>query len=471
MSKSTRNMKEKFSLRNAGKVVSIVAAIMYVIAVVMVINMHIVPVKYLVIGILLTAIVMAGIVMGLFMQRTRRAVVIVLLLLSLLVIGVSTYVISVSRSTSSFLEAIQQAEYTTEEYSVIAMKDRHIDLLQAKQAALLENDPYRNDVADALKTVTSATQQPYGDLTSVMIALEGSQSDIAVLNAGYMQLLRDNYADFDSKIEVLTTLHVRVQHQTNTSNASATKPFVVYISGIDTYGDIASVSRSDVNMLAVVNPVTRKLLLVNTPRDYYVQLHGTTGTRDKLTHAGIYGIDMSRQTLGDLYGVNIDYYIRVNFTSLVNIVDTLGGVDVYSDVAFKSYRVGYNHMNGKQALEFSRERYSFAAGDRQRGKDQQRVIEAIIAKMSNAQNIVRYQALLGSLQGALQTNMSSRLIEQLANKQLDDMKRWQTESISVDGAGASAPTYSMGAQPLYVMVPDQQTVDAAKTKIGNYLAQ
>ena len=443
----------------------------YVIAVIAIVNMHIVPVKYLVPAVILSAMVIIVVGIGLWKREISKIASIIFTIIALLVVACSAYAISVSHSTASFFAAIQQTEYTTEEYSVIAMKDRHIDLLQAKQAAQLENDPYRNDVASVLKTVTSATQVPYSDLTSMMMALEGNESDIAVLNAGYMQLLKDNYANFDSKIEVLTTLHVRVQHQTKASNVSANKPFVIYISGIDTYGDIASVSRSDVNMLAVVNPVTRKLLLVNTPRDYYVQLHGTTGTRDKLTHAGIYGIDMSRQTLEDLYGTNIDYYMRVNFTSLVSIVDTLGGIDVYSDVAFKSYHVGYNHMNGKQALEFSRERHSFTEGDRQRGKDQQRVIEAIVAKMSSAQNIVRYQAILSSLGGALQTNMSSSQIEQLANKQLDDMKKWQSESISVNGAGASAPTYSMGAQRLYVMVPDQATVDAAKVKIQTYLSE
>ncbi len=443
----------------------------YVIAVIAIVNMHIVPVKYLVPAVILSAMVVIVVGIGLWKREISKVAGIIFAIVALLVVACSIYAISVSHSTASFFAAIQQTEYTTEEYSVIAMKDRHIDLLQAKQAAQLANDPYGSEVSSVLKTVTSAAQTPYGDLTSVMVGIEGNESDIAVLNAGYMQLLKDNYADFDSKIEVLTTLHVRVQHQTKASNVSATKPFVVYISGIDTYGDIASVSRSDVNMLAVVNPVTRKVLLVNTPRDYYVQLHGTTGSRDKLTHAGIYGIDMSRHTLEDLYGVKIDYYLRVNFTSLENIVNTLGGVDVYSDTAFKSYVVGYNHLNGAQALEFSRERYSFSEGDRQRGKDQQRVIEAIVAKMSSAQNIVRYQAILGSLQGALQTNMSSSHIEQLANKQLDDMKKWQSESISVDGAGASAPTYSMGAQQLYVMIPNQQTVDAAKAKIQTYLAQ
>lgn len=309
----------------------------------------------------------------------------------------------------------------------------------------------------------------YDDPTSLLLALDNDQTDVAVLNSAYLQLAKENYANFDQTMEVLTTYTVRVKHETGTKRQDVSKPFVVYISGIDTYGGIASVSRSDVNMLAVVNPVTHKVLLVNTPRDYYVQLHGTTGTKDKLTHAGVYGIDMSRQTLEDLYGVKIDYYLRVNFTSLESIVDTLGGINVYSDVAFKSYHVGYNHMNGAQALEFSRERYSFSEGDRQRGRNQQRVIEGIIAGMSDSKSLVNYQAILNSLSGAMQTNMPPQVLAQLANQQLNDMKRWQSESISVDGAGANAPTYSMGAQQLYVMVPDQATVDVAKAKIQAYL--
>lgn len=251
-----------------------------------------------------------------------------------------------------------------------------------------------------------------------------------------------------------------------------TKPYVVYISGIDTYGDVSTVSRSDVNIMAVVNPMSKKVLLVNTPRDYYVQLHGTTGVRDKLTHAGIYGIGMSKATLEDLYGVKIDYTVRVNFTSLLKVIDAVGGVDVYSDYAFSAggynFVQGTNTLDAKQALAFSRERHSFTDGDRQRGKDQQRVIEALIAKLGQPTTLVSYQQVLKSLEGTFQTNASSAEIGAIIKQQLSSVGSWQTKSISVDGTGSTNVTYSMGAQPLYVMEPDMATVNAAKAEIQTY---
>lgn len=256
------------------------------------------------------------------------------------------------------------------------------------------------------------------------------------------------------------------------TGTNITKPFVVYISGIDTYGEVSTTSRSDVNILAVVNPQTKKILLVNTPRDYYVQLHGITGPKDKLTHAGIYGIDMSKNTMQDLYNTKIDYTVRINFTSLLNIVDALGGIEVQSDQAFSAdgynFNVGSNMLNSQQALAFSRERHSFADGDRQRGKDQQRVIEAIITKASQPNILLHYQSVLSALSNSFQTNASKQEISTIIRQQLDSAGKWQTQSISVDGTGASRATYSMGAQQLYVMIPDQATVDSAISMIRFY---
>jgi LCP family protein required for cell wall assembly len=254
-----------------------------------------------------------------------------------------------------------------------------------------------------------------------------------------------------------------------------TKPFVVYISGIDTYGEIDTVSRSDVNILAVVNPESRKVLLVNTPRDYYVQLHGTTGLRDKLTHSGVYGIDKSVKTMEDLYATPISYYLRINFTSLVDTVDVLGGVDVNSAYSFRvggdGFAVGYNHLDGKKALAFARDRYSFEDGDRVRGQNQQRVIEAIISKLSSYSSLLNYPQILASLQGSFQTNMASNDITKLIKYQLNDMKKWQVESISVNGTDSHNYTYSMPTAMLYVMEPDKASVEAAKAKIRQYQSQ
>lgn len=398
---------------------------------------------------------------------------ILLIILSLLVIGLNFYVFSAGRATSSFLQAIEDKGYTYEEYNIIAKKDRHISLASGNLTnALLENNPNTDLVKAEVEKKTKATHKSYPELASLTVGLDNKQVDIATVKSSYVQLLQENNISFYQSIEVLATFKIKVKAATTGTKTDTTKPFVLYISGIDTYGEISSVSRSDVNILAVINPQTHKILLVNTPRDYYVQLHGTTGVRDKLTHAGIYGIDMSITTLEDLYGTNIDYYMRVNFASLLSIVDSIGGVSVYSETAFKagkhSYQAGYNDLDGEQALAFSRERYSFEDGDRMRGKNQQRVIEAIIHKLSSPASLVNYQNILKSFGGALQTNASSNEMTALVSQQLNSMRKWQVESVSVDGTGKTASTYSMGSLPLYVMEPDISTVNSAKQKIKLY---
>ncbi len=251
-----------------------------------------------------------------------------------------------------------------------------------------------------------------------------------------------------------------------------TKPYVIYISGIDTYGKVSTVSRSDVNILMVVNPKSHQILLVNTPRDFYVQLHGTTGVRDKLTHAGIYGPEMSKNTMQDLYNTHINYYLRINFTSLTKIIDTLGGVNVYSDYAFTAGKYhfvkGYNKMDGQAALAFARDRHDFADGDRTRGKNQQKVIEAIIAKTNSPQTLVKYRSLLNSLEGSFQTNASSKDVSAILNQQASGLGGWQTKSISVTGTDSHNVTYSMPGVQLYVMEPNVASVNSAKAQIQAY---
>ena len=249
------------------------------------------------------------------------------------------------------------------------------------------------------------------------------------------------------------------------------EPFNIYISGNDIYGNIASVSRSDVNIIATVNPNTHKILLTSIPRDFYVQLHGTSGYKDKLTHAGVYGIDMSVKTIEDLLDIDINYYMRVNFTSLIKVVDAIGGVDVVSDYSFRAttgdrFVKGTNHLNGKKALAFSRERKAFSDGDRQRGKNQQKVLTAILNKMlSSTTLITKYTDILDSLGGSFQTNMPASKIYNLVNMQLDKMPSWTFESYNLDGKGSSSYTYTYPHQKLYVMEPDVNTVNEAKAKI------
>ena len=455
------------------KILAGITAASYIWATVAVAGMQILPARYFWIIIAITAPFIAVITVLLWrtklpLRTVRYSITIVL---ALLTIGISTYAIAASYSTVSFLDKIQADNAQYEEYSIIALKTHGTNLsaIEGRPMAQLGTDVNRDAVRTEVDKRVKVDLQEVSDPASLAAAIETYKVDSGVLKSSYLSVFSDSGSDFSSKVHVLATFRIKVATKP-AQTADVTKPFVLYISGIDTYGDIGTVSRSDVNILIAVNPKTHKIVLVNTPRDYYVQLHGTTGTRDKLTHAGIYGVDMSMSTLEDLYGVPINNYARVNFSSLVKLIDAVGGVNVYSDQAFKSFEQGYNQLDGKRALEFSRERYSFSKGDRTRGQNQQRVIEALIAKMSDPKNIVNYQAILAGLSNALQTNMSRESIATLANQQLDSLVKWNVESVAADGSGATKPTHSMGKLPLYVMEPDVKTVNKIKAKLQALLA-
>ena len=265
------------------------------------------------------------------------------------------------------------------------------------------------------------------------------------------------------------------------SNAEANKitkePFVVYLSGVDTRGDLTDKARSDVNIIAAVNPVTKQVVLINTPRDYYVDLAGTN-SKDKLTHAGLYGVQTSMDTLGNLYGVDVQHYIRINFAGFINIIDALGGVDVYSDQAFTSvgspgyydpttFVEGWNHLDGKAALAFARERHAFKTGDVQRGINQMKVIDAMLNKIKSPALLMGFTKILDAVSDSFVTSLSQNQISALVRMQLSDFAEWNIERYTVTGtSGSSTKCYSAKGQKLYVMKPDEASVAKAKEMIA-----
>ena len=268
------------------------------------------------------------------------------------------------------------------------------------------------------------------------------------------------------------------------SDAEAKKitkePFVVYLSGVDTRGDLTEKARSDVNIIAAVNPVTKQVVLINTPRDYYVDLAGTN-SKDKLTHAGLYGVETSMATLGNLYGIQVDHYIRIDFSGFISIIDAVGGVDVYSDQAFTSvgspgyydpttFAEGWNHLDGKSALAFARERHAFASGDIQRGINQMKVIDAMANKLKSPTVLMSFSKLMDAVSDCFVTSLSQEQISALVRMQLGDLASWDIESCSVTGSsGKSSQCYSAKGQSLYVMKPDESSVNKAKELIASVL--
>ncbi len=312
----------------------------------------------------------------------------------------------------------------------------------------------------------------YNDILSLVDALYNKEAGVIIFNEAYRETVLESREAFDTETRVLGNYQVEtvvdVQEEEDTDDLM--KPFVMYLSGIDTRGSISLTSRSDVNIIAVINPATAQILLVNTPRDYYVPLSISNGTCDKLTHAGIYGIDVSIETLEMLYDVDVDYYVRVNFSGFEDVVNALGGVDVYSDVSFTSdwgpsFKKGYNHVDGKQALAFCRERHHFSDGDRQRGRNHQHMIAAILDKATSPKIITKYSSLLKSLEDSFETNMKTKRITKYVKFQMDENPKWKINSISVDGKGGSNYTYSIPSKKAYVMYPDEASIEAAKNAI------
>ena len=264
------------------------------------------------------------------------------------------------------------------------------------------------------------------------------------------------------------------------ANKITKEPFVVYLSGVDNRGELTENARSDVNILAVVNPSTKRVALINTPRDYYVDLAGTN-SKDKLTHAGLYGVETSMATLGNLYGVNVDQYLRINFAGFISIIDAVGGVDVYSDQAFTSvgspgyydpttFAEGWNHLDGKSALAFARERHAFKTGDIQRGINQMKVIDAMVEKLKSPALLMSFSKLMDAMADCFVTSLSQEQISALVRMQLSDLSSWDIQSYSVTGTGAkSSKCYSAKGQSLYVMKPDENSVNEAKALVAAVL--
>lgn len=353
-----------------------------------------------------------------------------------------------------------------------------LDDVKGYQFGILEDRDTENTqslLQQLQEKLGAAEHTAYASPALLTDALYDDQVGAILLNKGYIPLLeeQEGYADFSDRTRILYeyTTSKAVEPTPSDTNApvDVTKdPFVVYCSGIDARSsNINITSRSDVNILAVVNPTTRQILLVNTPRDYYLPL-AHNGQLDKLTHAGIYGTGESMQTLDNLYGTHTSFYMRVNFAGLTKIVDALGGVDVYSTKTFSmggyDFTEGVNHLNGEAALCFSRERYAFADGDNQRGKNQMAVIQAIISKASSPAVLKNYQTLLSSLSDAFITSLNYDDIASLVQMQVQDMSGWHVTSCAVSGSGDTSYCYALG-DAAWVMRPNMDTVNTAKELI------
>lgn len=423
--------------------------------------------------------------------RRNKAGKLIMGIVSLLLSGAMLYGVVAVNSVQSALSKIVGKMTETEITEVRVMNDNPATSMgdtkgytfgYIADADTKNTQSILDEISKSFGTIKS---KGYDSMTALADALYDDEVDAILINQGYVDLLteKDGYTDFRDQTRVLYTYTTTHEVDPIVPNTSITKePFVVYCSGIDArVDDISAKSHSDVNILAVVNPTTKQILLVNTPRDYYLPL-ARNGELDKLTHAGLYGIDESMKVLGNLYGVQADYYVRVNFAGLVKIVDALGGVDIESDANFScvpmetpdgngdytyqkySFTKGINHVNGSQALAFARERKAFADGDNRRGQHQMTVIKAILNKACSSAVLTKYQELLKAASDAFITNMPYADISSLVQMQLGDMADWNITTYAVSGEGSTEYCYALGDKA-WVMIKDSSKVNTAKNMI------
>lgn len=439
------------------------------------IGMNVVPVLYLVIMI---ACLIAVNVLTFFSSRKLWAGIVMLIISLVLSAALIVGFDFINKADYTVNDVSQDSDKQVTEMVIVVLDDSEVqeisDLKEFSVGYLNDSDiEASQSMLDQIKEgAGDISVAEFGGITEAVNALYDKTINALVMNKAYIAVLAETeeYSDFEQRIkqiyssEIVRYINIIPEQETNLDS------FIVYFTGIDTFGGVTATSRSDVNILAVVNTKTRHIQLINTPRDYYVELPNSGGAKDKLTHAGIYGVDNSIGALEMLYGIDVDYYVRINFSGFEQIIDALGGIDVYSEYDFtvepiKHYTVGINHLSGIEALAFARERYSFAEGDVARGKNQMAVITALIQELSSPEILYNYTSVLNSISQSFQTNMQSENIYALVKRALSSSKGWTVDSYSVAGEGAYAETYSIPGAKVYVMRPDMSDVNEAKAKI------
>lgn len=430
--------------------------------------LNILPLLYFIIVLIL--ILLLYIINVILIKKNKKIGYIISILLTIIYIVIGYYLLI----TLNFLSDFAKNHYSEETYLILTLKEynyTNIKDIENKNIGYINNNLTSiNKAIEKLDKKINIDKEEIDNYTTLFNKLDKKEITSILLEENYYNIKKEEEDVNNYQILYKITIRNIIKEKSKTVNITK-DPFTIYISGIDVYGDISTVSRSDVNILATVNPKTKQVLLTSIPRDYYVKLPNTTGYKDKLTHAGNYGVNMSISTIEELLDIDINYYLRVNFTTLEKLIDSLDGVDVYSEYSFVSYidnykfYKGYNHMNGKQALAFSRERKSLPSGDNDRGKNQEAVIEAIIRKATSKEVIYKYTKILNNIKGSFQTNLSDNDITKLIQKELENPGGWNITSTSLTGTGSMDYTYSYSFQKLYVTIPNEESITNAKELI------
>lgn len=487
-------MKKKKKKLKIYRVLALILVIITVFAVGTLTYFNVLPYKYLVPGIVVLAFIIFFIICMLC-RKTKNYVKIISVLLTIIIMGVEIAGINYAFGTITFFNKIFDIGVRTETYEVYVLDESKYKTVKDLNNKNISVYSPSDKAIEKLNKEISFKEKDYDNIDEAVSSVLEKENDAIYVNSGIMEIYKESY-DNVKDLRLVGSYDVTIKSENKLKTVKVTeKPFAVYLSGIDTSGKVNKSARSDVNLLAVVNPVKGEVLIISIPRDYYVTL-SSKKSKDKLTHAGIYGVLESANTVGDLLDLDVNYYARVNFTSFIKIIDSLGGIEVNVDKPDYRYndsidcgsnticeqnsqrefgskmiyiKPGKQTLSGEKALAYARNRHQFAGGDNARGKHQSQIIEGIINKAVSPAILTKYNKLLNSLQNGVMTNIEQKDITDLVNMQLDKNIKWQIETTSLTGTDSYNTTYSTGGLKAYVMKPDEKSIANAKIKISEIM--
>lgn len=460
--------KKKKNSDKIGKIETIILFIISGIFTLLIVFLNIIPSKYLYIIIGVIVLIFLIFLVSLKKKKNKKAKVFAFLYILILLFS-SYYLFS----TVDLLSYFKGKSYKEERYIIYVLKSSNFNSINDLNNKTIG---YVNDSKKALDSLVKSInieKKSYSDISLLANDLLKENIFSILLKDAEYDLICEMIPEFSSLTKAISEKTIKEEIKIDTNKKDITKEaFNVYLSGIDTYGSVNKSSRSDVNIIATINPKTHKILLTSIPRDYYVKLNGDSTKMDKLTHAGIYGVTSSMKTIESLLNTEINYYVKVNFSSVIKIVDTLNGIDVNSNYSFTSmdnytYKKGINHLDGKKTLSFVRERHAFDSlgGDRVRGENQQIVLKALLNKATSPEILPKYTSLLKNIKNSFTTNLTDDDITSFIKMQLDTNPKWEVLTYNLNGSNYYAKTYSYSLHKLYVMLPDEKTVKEAEDKI------
>ena len=463
------------------RAIAIISIIIFIVFGIMLYVLDMIPFKYLIIFYIVFGLLYLYLFITSFPKKIKNKFKIsscVFLILFGTIFGVG---IKYLNDTMDFVGVISKDLFQKEVYYVMTLENskyKDIKDLDGKSIGIYSSKNSTKASNELNKKIKNISKE-YKNVVELFEDLQDNKIDAVLINESTKNLLDTDLADMNIKLREIYKVYVSIEKTDIVKVVDVTKtPFNIYIAGGDAYGSIDNVTNTDVNMIITVDPINRKVLLTSIPRDYYVNLPSFgDDAYDKLTHAGYYGIEESVKAIENLLDIDINYYVKVNFSTIEGVINAIGGVDVYSDYSFcvegggPCYKKGYNHMDGKKALAFARERHSFKDGDVQRVKNQQKVLEAIINKVTSSTKLItNFSQILDSVSNSFSTNMETKSINRLVKMQLNDMRGWSIETQNLVGTDLyTKNTYTFPNIELYVMKQDSNSVNEAKNKMGNFL--